>query len=162
MFWFGKIRSGGAKRGISLKCQKFLGLETRGVRQKVWEGISECQPKTLCITQDADSLVRTAESKHRLPQLFWVYSASRATFSASAVALVGFGRLSEGYYHRCSFSGFFNRLLNLLRFGTLVNVGRALIFQEEKWSFTILAFLDYAEEIPQNWFQINHTEVYNA
>jgi hypothetical protein len=33
-----------------------------------------------------------------------VHLAIRATFSASAVALVGFGRLSESYYHRCFFS----------------------------------------------------------
>ena len=31
----------------------------------------------------------------------------------------GFCRLSEGYHHRCSFSRFFHRLLNLPKFGTL-------------------------------------------
>jgi len=141
MFWFGKIRSGGAKRGISLKCQKFLGLETRGVRQKIWEGISEYQLKTVCLTQDADSLVRTAESKHRLPQFFWVHSASRAIFSASAVALLVFGRLSECYYHRFSFSRFFHRLLNLLRFGNLYECRQgAYRSSRKKWSFTIWLF----------------------
>ena len=102
--WFGEIRSGGAKRGISLKFQRFGGLETRGGLQKIWEGMSECQLRPVCLTQDADSLVSTAQSKHHLPQFFWVHSASRAKFSASAVALVDFGRLSEGYYQRCFFS----------------------------------------------------------
>ena len=67
---FGDIPSGGAKRGISLKCQIFPGSEAREWRQKIWEWISECQLKTVCLTQDADSLVRSAQSKQRLPQLF--------------------------------------------------------------------------------------------
>ena len=48
----------------------FRGLETREGRQKIWEVISQRQLKAVCLTQDADSLVRTAQSKQRLPQLF--------------------------------------------------------------------------------------------
>ena len=131
IIWFWGIRSGGAKRGISLKCQMFPGLKTREGRQKIWEWISEWQLKTICLTLDTDFLVKTTESK-RLPQLFWVHLAIRATFSASSVALMRFGTISEGYYHRCYFPGFFHRLLFPLRFGTLSKYCRALIFEAGK------------------------------
>jgi hypothetical protein len=85
----------------------------------MWEGLSDCQLKNLCPTLDGDFRASTAESKQRIPQSFSVHSAKKATFPASAVALMGFGRISEVYYHKCSFSGFFYLLLNLMRFGTL-------------------------------------------
>jgi len=94
-------------------------LLIRKGRQKLWEGISDCQLKIVCLTEDEDLRARTAESKQRLPQLFCVHSARRTTFSACAVALMVFGRLSEDYHHRCSLSRFLHRLLHLLIFGTL-------------------------------------------
>jgi len=126
-------------------------LETREGRQKIWEGISEFQPKNVFLTHDADSMVRTAQNKQSLPQLFRVHLAVRVKFSASAVALMGFGRLSVGYHYKCSFSGFFHRLLNLLGFGTLGEC-RPVPYNSsrKKWSFTILTFLDFEDEIPQN------------
>jgi len=55
---------------MCIKCQTFPDLETREKLQKIWEGISDCQLKTFCLTVDGDFQTRTAESKHRLPQLF--------------------------------------------------------------------------------------------
>ena len=123
-------------------------------------GISEWQLKIFCLTQDGDFLARNAESKRRLPQLFWVHSAWSATLSASAIQLLGFGRISKGYFHRCSFSRFFNRLLNLPRFGTLgERRPSAYCSGRKKWSSTVMEFVDYENEILKNWFQINHNDV---
>ena len=97
----------------------FAVLETRAGSQYIWAGISDCQLKIICLTEDGVFRARTAESKQRIPQLFWVHSARRTTFSACAVGLMIFGRLSVGYYHRCSLSRLLHRLLHLLIFGTL-------------------------------------------
>jgi hypothetical protein len=64
----GEIGSGGAKRGISLNSQMLAALKTRAGRRKLWEGLSECQLKTVCPTEDGDFLARTAESKQRGPE----------------------------------------------------------------------------------------------
>ena len=74
-----------------------------------------------------------------------------------------FCRLSEGYYHRCFFLAFFIDCSTYWDLERKANIGRAIIFQaRKKWSYRIMEFVDYEEEIPQNVFQINHTDVSKA
>jgi hypothetical protein len=55
---------------MCLKSQMLAALETRAGRQKIWEGLSDFQLKTVCPTEDGNFQAKTTESKQRLPQLF--------------------------------------------------------------------------------------------
>ena len=133
-------------KGIS-DCQlKTLCLTERGYqiaswRPFVWEGISDCQLKTVCLTEDGDFWARTADSKQRIPQLFWLHSARRAKFSACAVALLVFVRFSEGYFHGCSFC---HVPFRTVKTTWIWNARRMLITEAGNiWSCTVIAFLDF-------------------
>jgi hypothetical protein len=106
-------------------------------------------------TEDGEFRSRTAESKQRLPQLFWVYSPRSVTFSTSDVYwwfLVDFLKvIITGVFFLI-----LNQLLTLPRFGTLGESRPVVIVQAGNlWSCTIMTFVDYVDEILQNWFQIN-------
>jgi hypothetical protein len=92
---------------------------------------SSCK-NTLCKNQQITSTARlqhfqrrTSESKH-LPQLYWVHSVRKATFSVSAVTHWWvFIRLSKGYYQSESFSRSLYWLVNLPKLGVRCNASGA-------------------------------------